>query len=461
MARSTRMRSQTSGATAWLFFVVLLVGVGAIISLKLTGAHQGVVTAVPVIIMLVYAGVILAFRRLRLRLDQAGDNLYYLGFLYTLSSLAISLIEFGNNDKAASLIITNFGVAIATTITGLALRVLFSQMRSDPIETEQLARVELAEASRHLRVELDNSAREFSLFQKSLQQMIAESFLELQQTLDQTMHGNLSRFETGIEQFVGAVSDANQGFEGRSDALRDSADKLVGNISNLADRIEAVQVSEEILLQQVLPAIDMIDKSALKLGSTVENLSERIESIEISDDVFIKQMQPAIDKFTEAAEISRKVTSADHVRAESWAELAGEVKHMVEGIHASLKGAQNSSDMYVEGAKSIQVAAEQMSAFSNHMDAIILKMSTIAETTDKEFKRVVEGVVNNLDGLSHQLAAQADRISNSAPQHREVIVEPSPVSTTTNPETLDQKPTENQEVKRRWFGLGQSSRPEN
>jgi hypothetical protein len=461
MARSTRIRSQTSGITAGLFFVVLVVGVSAIVFLKLTGAHQGVVTAVPVIIMFVYAGVILAFRRLRLRLDQAGDNLYYLGFLYTLSSLAISLIEFGNNDKAASLIITNFGVAIATTITGLALRVLFSQMRSDPIETEQLARVELAEASRHLRVELDNSAREFSLFQKSLQQMIAESFQELQQTLDQTMHGNLSRFETGIEQFVGAVADANQGFEGRSDALRDSADKLVGNISNLAERIEAVQVSEEILLQQVLPAIDMIDKSALQLGSTVENLSERIESIEISDDVFIKQLQPAINKFTEAAEISRQVTSADHVRAEAWAELAGEVKQMVDGIQDSLKGAQNSSVMYVEGAKSIQIAAEQMSAFSNHMDAVVSKMGTIAETTDMEFKRVVEGVVNNLEGLSHQLAAQASRISSSAPQQREIIVETAPVAAPANPEPSGQVPTEKKGGDRGWFRFGRSSRPEN
>jgi len=481
-----RPRSQANGITASLFFISLILGIAAIISLKIIGAHQVIVTVVPVGIMLVYAGLVYFVRRLRLRLDQAGDNLYYLGFLYTLTSLAYSLFEFSGTDAVATSIITNFGIAIWTTITGLALRVLFSQMRTDPVETEHLARVELADASRHLRTELDDAAREFSMFRRSLQQMTIEAFKELEETLNETMRGGLNRFEGSVEQFAGAVSEANKGFEGRSNALRESADKLVGNISTLAERIDAVQVSEDILVRQLQPAINKIDVSAQHLGSTVAELSERINSVNFSDDIFIKQLQPAIDKISEAAQVAQHSANTDNVRAEAWAELASQVATVTNGIHESLKGAQESSAMFVDGTRSVQSAAEQMSSLAEHMETVDLKLSGIVETTDRELKRVVETVIKNLDGLSHQLSLQADSITKAALVPQVTLgqvssVQPSstPPQTvqpqtdqpqtiqpqTEQPQTIqpqtDQPQIKKTETGRSWFRFGSSSRTEN
>ena len=56
----------------------------------------------------------------KLRLDVAGDNMYYLGFLYTLSSLAVAI-----TISEAEQILANFGVAISSTILGIAARVAF------------------------------------------------------------------------------------------------------------------------------------------------------------------------------------------------------------------------------------------------------------------------------------------------------------------------------------------------
>jgi methyl-accepting chemotaxis protein len=399
-------RSQASGITASLFFVALVIGIVAIILLKISGSPQLVVTAAPVMVMLVYAAIIYYVRKLRLRLDQAGDNLYYLGFLFTLASLAHSLLEFGNSGSGTSLIITNFGIAIWTTITGLALRVIFSQMRTDPMETENLARVELGEASRHLRVELDNAAREFSMFRRSLQQMMAEAFQELQEELSETMRGSLN-------QFVGTVTEANKGLESRSEAFRESSNKLVESISALALKINKIEVSDDILVRQLQPAINKIDESAQQLTSSLHNLSEGVGSIEISGSTFIDLLQPAIDKISEAAEVAQNNANTDTVRAQAWAELSDKVASVMNGIHESLKGAQESSSLFVKGAESVQVAAEQMSSLAEHMNGIDLKLGTIVESTDRDIKRVVGTVIKNLDGLSHQLSAQASRINMS------------------------------------------------
>ena len=89
--------------------------------------------------MLCYAAALLLARSLRLRDDQSGDNLYYMGFLFTLTSLGAALMHF-SAARAAEEIVRNFGIAITSTIVGIALRVLFNQMRRDPLEVERIAR---------------------------------------------------------------------------------------------------------------------------------------------------------------------------------------------------------------------------------------------------------------------------------------------------------------------------------
>ena len=60
----------------------------------------------------------------------------------------------------------NFGIAIASTIAGITLRIMFNQMRRDPVETEAASRLELAEASRRVRRELESSILEFGYFRR-------------------------------------------------------------------------------------------------------------------------------------------------------------------------------------------------------------------------------------------------------------------------------------------------------
>ena len=97
------------------FLVAFFTGVISILSLKYLAAPQLVVTGVPVLIMLSYLALMLVFRRMRVDDDQAGDNLYYLGFLFTLTSLGCALFQYNGSSSKES-IIQNFGIALATTI---------------------------------------------------------------------------------------------------------------------------------------------------------------------------------------------------------------------------------------------------------------------------------------------------------------------------------------------------------
>src|ERR1700722_16726136 len=166
-----------------LFFGVVVLGSGYIIFSKQHDFGPVAVTMVPVLIMIGYAA-LLGARLFRLRDDQSGDNLYYMGFLFTLTSLAVSLYQFSAAGSAEQ-IVQNFGIAIASTIAGITLRIMFNQMRRDPVETEATSRLELAEASRRVKRELESSILEFGYFRRMTQQSITDAMDEVRESIGQ------------------------------------------------------------------------------------------------------------------------------------------------------------------------------------------------------------------------------------------------------------------------------------
>ncbi len=148
-------------------------------------------------------------RFLRLRDDQAGDNIYYMGFLYTLTSLAAALYQF-NASGDSEYIVQNFGVAIASTIAGILFRVMWNQMRRDPAEVERNARVELAEASRRVRVELDQTVLEFNGFRRGLQQSLREGFDEISRQVETVGNTLLKGLEEVTEKSAAPLEAASK-----------------------------------------------------------------------------------------------------------------------------------------------------------------------------------------------------------------------------------------------------------
>ena len=128
----------------------------------------------PVIIMLGYL-LIGSKGQLFVADEQKADSFYYLGFLFTLTALMKGLIVIGINpdqfsDDQLYIFLGQFGVAISTTIVGLAGRILLSQFRLRTDELEQAAETDLAKNVREFKVQLDTSMQMFRQFADDLRQ---------------------------------------------------------------------------------------------------------------------------------------------------------------------------------------------------------------------------------------------------------------------------------------------------
>lgn len=229
MAEPKMRKADPTGPVVFIVFSVA--GVLYIVFAKALNVDAVLVTLVPVLLMISYALCIWLFRGLRLRSDQSGDNFYYMGFIYTLTSLAVTLIQYSNGTNAAE-IIRNFGVAVASTIAGIVLRIVFNLFRRDPIEVEHESRLELSEAARKVRQELNGMLLEFSHFGRTQQQMAVETMEEYRSRAEATSKvlvdmlgseahaGTLAKARAELETTLALLQDINAAMAEIPESLR-------------------------------------------------------------------------------------------------------------------------------------------------------------------------------------------------------------------------------------------------
>lgn len=168
-------------------------------------------------VILIYAVLTYQTQSARLEPDQIGDNAYYLGFVLTLCSLAYTLYELGGQETESDFIkdvIAGFGVALSSTIIGVAVRVFMQQFRLDLTARDQEARLAINEAMRAFRNEIVDSIRGLKLFGAEIRQSLDEHHKSAnkadQERLEAAMSTMLAGFETSLGKMVDDTHTANR-----------------------------------------------------------------------------------------------------------------------------------------------------------------------------------------------------------------------------------------------------------
>ena len=267
-----------------LFFAVVAIGSAYIIASKLSHFGAFAVTAVPVLIMIAYALVLGLVRLFHLRDDQSGDNLYYMGFLFTLTSLAVSLYQFSAAGSAEQ-IVQNFGIAIASTIAGIALRILFNQMRRDPIEVEATARLELAEAARRVKRELESTILEFSYFRRMTQQSVTDALDEMRgdigaagKPLQEASRKSGETLDNLNERMVRTLEAASGQLMQEGELLSRSTVHIVEAIDAVVAKLASLDAPQRVVESRLAPLIEGLTGAVNSLGVTAETQARSIEN---------------------------------------------------------------------------------------------------------------------------------------------------------------------------------------
>lgn len=249
-------------------------GAALIILAKAIGVNAVVVALLAAGAIVAYAVMVQSSGTGRLRGDQAGDNCYYLGLIYTLASLAYAIFTFDPAGTATT-IIQGFGVALATTIIGLVLRVYFNQSRPDIAESETTARLELAAASGKLKAELSRSVVSMNDFSRQTRQSLEELREEIVVSLQAVKAGAEQAVQQMSQHATSAVTDNSDAAISRSKKLSTATDKIVSGMENHVATLSGLESAQA----QISASMAALETAAERSQSILQHLVEQSNSI--------------------------------------------------------------------------------------------------------------------------------------------------------------------------------------
>ncbi|MDP9630317.1 UNVERIFIED_ORG: regulator of replication initiation timing/uncharacterized protein YukE [Ensifer adhaerens] len=408
MARDTKSLVQRIGPPV-VYGTLTVTGMIFIWTAKLLGWDQTITLAVPIGVMVAYFSMSL-LPGLRLHTEQAGDNLYYMGFLFTLTSLGVSLFRFMSGASIDD-IVQNFGVAVSSTIFGILLRIFFNQMRRDPVDIERNVRHELADMTRRVRTELDSSAREFSQYRRTSNQMLEEGFEEIARQAERNGEAILKAIEALSKDAIKPIQEA-------AEKLAVIAD---GNVRIVEERARASNEMAEAALAKLNATANRLSEQVEAFGTSLENVSKKLIDIRLPEDVLRVELQPALSSIKELSElqIKRLDETAAHYR-----DQATQMKEALQPLDGMAKRMASAFQPMDQLPEKMKTALNPLEAVADKMKAAFEPLEKLGENIEVALKPLsdmasqVDGIVTKLEKVSTATESTAKALDNLLPKTR-------------------------------------------
>jgi biopolymer transport protein ExbB/TolQ len=391
-----------------IFFAgAALAGAVSIVLVDLADGSKWVAVGICVAVMVVYLVAALALPGLKLRPDQAADNLYYLGLLFTLTSLGVALIRFASSEQATTAILRNFGIAIFTTIVGLAMRVFVGQFREDPEDFEHEARAALSESVHRMRAELDTSVVELRGFADGMRQVVGEFMDGANKTTAQALERSIVQFERSAVSVGERFDQSAQVFADRVQSFDASLEKVVTALEALMVRIGAVRADADLLERGMRPALDVLERSVGDFAKAIAREQQNFEAGAEAFDTFHRGMGHLVGSSVGLTTVSRQLSAAT-------ASLGG-ATDLISRLDAAATSAARSTATFAARLAEIATRIEERDARAietvhRSAEAAAQRAATEAESRLKSLETAAGRVVQTLDRLDAEFADSGDTV---------------------------------------------------
>ncbi|RWO10980.1 MAG: hypothetical protein EOS07_07420 [Mesorhizobium sp.] len=356
----------------WVFAVFTIGGCFFIAVSKWFRIDPILSMSVPILLMLTYLTLSTITGKLRLHDEQTGDNLYYMGFLYTLSSLGMALYQFGS-DASTDAVVKNFGIAITSTITGIALRILYNQMRRDPADIERSARHELADMTRRVRAEMENVTREFSDFRRVSNQMLEEGFDEIAKQAER----NGEHIRTILDKLaMEAIKPIQEAAGKLGGAMQSNFDQIEGQFTAIAKRVE----TGGDLLEKANSSMSI---SVDRLGTQADVVAAKLERVVVPEEVLKNDLAPMVKALGNA--VAQYAVKTETASVEQQSRMA-EIGNVLQGVANTTAKALH---MVGEHSERAAAAAEKTAEAVNSQQQLIEVLARVVQKQSQDTNELV------------------------------------------------------------------------
>ncbi len=378
----------TRNQDSFLFFIIFFTGFTSLVISRINfavGAFE--CGAGLVLLMTGYAFLIGGTRRFRITVEAAADNSYFLGFMFTISSLAVSLYRYSDGGSVGTeSVISDLSIGLATTLWGLLLRIWFSQLSWNPDGVQEKIRMDLLVAAEKSRTDM-----------QAISELITQSRVLVQQAIDEIR-----------------------------EVIKTSGSALARNVQSLSNKVERVDVPEDLVTARLSPALEVISESVSEFAIKIEAIELPRDLISGKLDDFITSLNKSVDNGIDL--VANQVSAhTRHRLGEGIAEVTKEFAVLVGNLDVPADLIESRLVPIADDLKSqlsgfSEGLAEASLSFQEELGKISQVFSELTES-ESDFKEhlltikaLVENASGKFEGLSEEASGHMIGLTNSLSQ---------------------------------------------
>lgn len=378
--------------------------------------------AVPLGFMMAYIVLGLKRRDRDVSDEKFADTCYYLGFIFTITSIIFSLFDLPNIGTKLQEIAVRFGAAMVSTVAGLVVRVYLVSFRKDGADAIKDAEEAVVDASQRFREHLvianerlrdfhsavDTAAKEtVERVQAQVEQMSKSHADKLTEFFTDLTSRNQSAFTEALTEVRAATMRLSKAVDGYSEGMRANLTSIDAKVEAFAaavsSRLQNTTFPDDFFVQQLAAPMQQIRHDALALSDEVKQASGAVGDAS-------KVLGTALRKLNEKAAASDEAMEGVIRLATQQHAVLDAAKGQLEALERVAAGMSRFDSLVERVTTQLQASTNVSAEVLAHVKRVVVE----AQTTRDSLHASLGAVIDKMESHTRATALVADRIAQGA-----------------------------------------------
>lgn len=297
--------------------------------------------------------------------EKFADSCYYLGFIFTITSIIFSLFDLPQIGAKMAEIAVRFGAAMVSTVVGLAVRVYLISFKEDLNDAMAAAEDGVIDATHKLREQLIISLEKMREFDSRIDEAAKATIANVSVGVEKLTES----YGTKLTAFFEDLSKENrQVFEGALNEVKAASNRL-------SDAVDGYSAAMRTNLQSI----------ELRVTDFAEAVTKRLQETTFPDDYFAKKLE---------APLSRLGGSTEHL-AQNVEQISSDVSSSVTDLRTSLAQLRSRTGEIDDALSRVKELANTQGEILSGAQTQVETLSVISETlryAQRDIGKVSEAV---------------------------------------------------------------------
>ena len=271
-----------------VFLTIYFVGLVILYSASKADDKPFLMVGLSIVLMLLYA--IYAYSYVEsTNLSQIADSAYFLGFLFTLSSITMALVDYvaiKDAEKQIGSIVNMFGFALLTTIMGLLIKLLLERIKPSVNDLTDKTFTEFERTVSKFDLQLGSTADKFKMFEKLVLDKLEKQVDQITKQLNVAVNQSTQTLTKHVEESVISLRDSmrDSGTE-FSNALNKASDEMDLPTDFFTNQLKEPLLNMKDQINSFNSELTEVIKSQGKIASNTEKVSQVVEKLAVKMDL--------------------------------------------------------------------------------------------------------------------------------------------------------------------------------